>query len=95
MASISKRSLSLIQDIDVSFEPIRAATPEGAEDGYLVYADQQLVALLVPADTGWFLELGLGLCAREGLIFSQLPEAETWVRACLSAPSGAARPALA
>jgi hypothetical protein len=76
--------------IDVSFEPVRAATREAAEDGYLVYADRQLVALLVPADTGWFLQLGLGLCAREGMIFGRLRDAETWVRACLSAPSGTA-----
>jgi hypothetical protein len=76
--------------IDVSFEPVRAATRAAAEDGYLVYADQQLVALLVPADTGWFLQLGLGPCAREGMIFGRLREAETWVRACLSDPSWAA-----
>lgn len=74
--------------IVVRFEPVRAATREAAEDGYLVYADQQLVALLVPADTGWFLQLGLGLCAREGLIFGRLCEAEGWVRACLSSLSG-------
>lgn len=80
--------------VDVSFEPIRAATLEAAEDGYLVYADQQLVALLVPADTGWFLQLGLGRCAKEGMIFSRLREVETWVLACLSGASSAARPAL-
>jgi hypothetical protein len=57
----------------------------------LVYADQQLVALLVPADTGWFLQLGLGLCAKEGMIFSRLREAEAWVLACLSGASQAAR----
>ena len=73
--------------IEVSFEPIHVATRGAAEEGYLVYASQQLVALLVPADTGWFLELGLGLCAQEGLIFSKLPEVEAWVRVCLSAVS--------
>jgi hypothetical protein len=83
MASVSTRPLPLIQDVDVSFEPVRAATREAAEDGHLVYA-QQLVALLVPADTGWFLQLGLGPCEQEGLIFSHLLEAETWVRTCLS-----------
>jgi hypothetical protein len=73
-----------LMPIEVSFEPVRAATREAAEDGYLVYANRQLVALLVPADTGWFLQLGLGLCEQEGLIFSHLREAENWVRACLS-----------
>ena len=73
--------------IEVGFEPIHVATLEAAEDGYLVYASQQLVALLVPADTGWFLQLGLGPCAQEGLIFSRLSEVEAWVRACLTAIS--------
>ena len=80
--------------VNISFEPVRAATREAAEDGYLVYADQQLVALLVPADTGWFLQLGLGLCAKEGMIFSQFREVEAWVLACLSGTSHTARPTL-
>ena len=79
---------------DVSFEPIQAATREAAEDGYLVYANRQLVALLVPAETGWFLQLGLGPCEREGLIFNQLREAEIWVLTCLSRASRAARDSL-
>lgn len=79
--------------IEVRFELVRAATHDGGEDGYLVYADQQLVALLVPADIGWFLQLGLWLCAWEGLIFG-LCEAEAWVRACLSGLLRAPRPAL-
>ena len=78
--------------VNISFEPVQAATREASEDAYLVYADHQLVALLVPADTGWFLQIGLGLCAREGMIFGRLREAETWVLACLSGPSQAARP---
>ena len=80
--------------VEVSFEPIRAATRQAAEDGYLVYANRQLVALLVPADTGWFLQLGLGLCEQEGLIFSRLREAEDWVRACLIGTSGITRSVL-
>jgi hypothetical protein len=80
--------------IEVRFDPVRAATREAGEDGYLVYADQQLVALLVPADTGWFLQLGFGLCAWEGLIFGRLCDAEGWVRDCLSGLLKAPRPAL-
>lgn len=71
--------------IEVRFEPIHVATRGAAEEGYLVYASQQLVALLVPSDTGWFLELGLGLCAQEGLIFRGFSDVEAWVRVCLLA----------
>lgn len=70
--------------IEVRFDPVRAATSEAGEDGYLIYANQQLVALLVQADTGWFLQLGLGLCAREALIFDRLCDAEAWVRASVT-----------
>ena len=73
--------------IDVTFEPIRAATLVAPEDGYLVYADQQLVALLLPAESGWFLRLGLGHCEQEGLIFRRFTEVEAWVRTCLSEAS--------
>jgi len=80
--------------VDVVFEPVRAVTLKAAEEGYLVFANQQLVALLVPADTGWFLQLGLGPCEEEGMIFSQLREVETWVRARLSGLAQADRPTL-
>lgn len=70
--------------VKVRFDPVRAANRDTGEDGYLVYAGGQLVALLVPADTGWFLECGLGPCAQEALIFGQLRDAEAWVHACLS-----------
>lgn len=71
--------------IEVRFDPIQVATRGSAEEGHLVYASQQLVALLVPSDTGWFVESGFGFCAQEGLIFSRFSEVEAWVRVCLSA----------
>lgn len=76
--------------IEVSFEPICAAGQLEAEDACLVYANQQLVALLLPAETGWFLHIGLGPCEREGLTFETLTDAATWVRTCFSAARSAA-----
>ena len=82
-----RRSESLMS-VEVRFDPVRAATRDAGEDGYLVYADQQLVALLVPADTGWFLQSVSGPVRRKALIFGRLREAEAWVRACLSGLRG-------
>lgn len=78
--------------VHVSFEPIRAATRQAAEDAHLVFANQQLVAFLVPSDEGWYLQLGLGPCEREGLIFETLDAAEIWVRERLWAAQCAAPP---
>lgn len=64
----------------VSFESVRAATANGTEDARLVYLDQALTALLVPADTGWFLQFSLGRGEREGLIFETLAAAECWIQ---------------
>ncbi|WP_336488126.1 hypothetical protein [Methylobacterium nigriterrae] len=50
----------------------------------MVFANERLVALLVPAREGWFLQVGLGPCEREGLLFGNLGGAEAWVRACLA-----------
>ena len=74
--------------ISITFEPIRAATLDSAEDARLVWVDQSLVALLVPAEEGWFIQFGLGPCEREDLIFSTLAAAEVWVRGCLSDRAG-------
>lgn len=81
---VAQRSGKLMP-IEIRFEPIQVATRGSGEEGYLVYASQQLVALLVPSDTGWFVELSLGFCAQEGLIFRRISEVEDWVHVCLSA----------
>ena len=75
--------------VQVRFEAIRAATAEAAEDAHLVFANRELVALLVPAEAGWYLQLGLGPCEREGLIFETLDAADTWVHERVWAAQGA------
>lgn len=65
---------------EVSFESVRAATQDGSEDARLVFLDHTLMALLVPAENGWFLQFSLGGSEQEGLIFSTLTAAEAWIR---------------
>ena len=81
--------------VQVRFEAVRAATSEAAEDAHLVFANRQLVALLVPAEAGWYLQLGLGPCEREGLIFETLGAVERWVHECVWAAQCATPPWLA
>ena len=71
--------------VDVIFEAIRAATTDASEEARLVFANCRLVALLVPAEPGWFLQLGLGPCEREGLVFETLEAAEAWIRSSITA----------
>ena len=71
--------------VEVSFQPTCAATLLDAEEACLVYANHQLAAVLLPAETGWFLHLGLGPCEREGMTFPALTDAGAWVRACFAA----------
>lgn len=66
---------------EVTFENVRAASQDGAEDAWLVYSGRTLMALLVPAETGWFLQFSLGRSDQEGLIFPTLAAAEIWARA--------------
>ena len=68
--------------LEVSFTEIQAATREAAEDARLVFANERLVALLVPASQGWFLQVGFGPCEKEGMIFETLAAAADWVREC-------------
>lgn len=65
---------------EISFQSVRAATRDGSEDARLVFLDGALTALLVPAETGWFLQFSLGPREQEGLIFTTLAMAETWIR---------------
>ena len=66
--------------VRVSFEAVCAATHAGAEEAKLVWAAERLVALLVPAEVGWFLQIGLGPCEGEGVLFPNIDAAERWVR---------------
>ena len=65
---------------EISFQSVRAATRDGTEDARLVFRDGALMALLVPAETGWFLQFSLGPREQEGVIFTSLASAEAWIR---------------
>jgi hypothetical protein len=69
----------------IAFEPVRTATHDASEMAHLVRFNESIVALLLPAETGWFLQMGFGPCEQEGLIFQTLSAAEFWVRSCLKA----------
>ena len=88
--------------VDIRFEPILLGTQDGCEEGQLGLADNRLVTVLVrlcdetipEEQQSWYLETGFGRCEREGLIFSDLHEAEAWIReqsrACLQTPASPA-----
>ena len=65
----------------IAFQAIVAATFIGSEPAQLVFADEQLVAVLVPAAVGWFLQCRFGRCEAEGLVFPTLDAASTWILA--------------
>jgi hypothetical protein len=70
--------------INVTFQPINAATDDSVEDAHLVWADGCLIAFLLPATEGWFMQLGLGPCEGEGKLFPTIGAAEAWMRAQFS-----------
>ncbi|WFT77557.1 hypothetical protein QA634_19755 [Methylobacterium sp. CB376] len=69
---------------EIRFEPIKSATRSNGEEAVLVWANHNLVALLVRADAQWFLQFGLGPCEREGLLFHDLADAEHWFLECIA-----------
>lgn len=71
--------------VDVSFMAVQAVTMSASEEAHLVFANQQLAAVLLPAQEGLYLRVGFGLCDREGLIFDTLDSAADWVRECFRA----------
>jgi hypothetical protein len=76
------------QELNIAFEPTRFGTLANGENGWLGFANRHLVSILVPVDDhavdpeqiGWFLLIGFGPCAREGLLFPTLNAAEAWIR---------------
>jgi hypothetical protein len=66
--------------VEVTFHRVTAATLANGEDAWLIKVNRVLAGLLVPADNGWFLQMGLGPYEAEGLIFPDLTDAEAWVR---------------
>jgi hypothetical protein len=69
----------------MTFQAITAATEQAHEPAQLMWANQHLVAVLVPADGGWFLEHGFGPCASEALLFETLDDAAGWAKNCMTA----------
>jgi hypothetical protein len=75
--------------ISITLQPLPVMTGSQDQEGRLVLADGQLVAVLVRlADEvhgaergGWFLEVGFGPCdGPEHPVFESLDEAQVWVR---------------
>jgi hypothetical protein len=71
--------------VNVRFIAVQAATISVPEEAHLFFANRQLVAVLLPAQEGLYLQVGFGLCDREGLIFDTLDSAADWVRECFRA----------
>jgi hypothetical protein len=67
----------------VTSQVISVASWPEHEGAYLLWVHGRLVALLVEAESGWFLQFGLGPFEAEGLIFASLGDAEDWVRRCI------------
>jgi membrane protein implicated in regulation of membrane protease activity len=63
----------------IKFEPVTVVTDHGSEHAQLVWADRHLVAVLVPAEAGWFLQIGFGPCTGEGVLFATTEAAAAWV----------------
>lgn len=72
----------------VTSQGIRAASGIEHESAYLLWVRDSLVALLVEAEGGWFLQCGLGPFEAEGLIFASVGDAEDWIRSSIPASWG-------
>jgi hypothetical protein len=75
-----RRSLDAHRSVEVSFSEVCAATRQGSEGAHLVYADQCLAAVLLPAEEGWFMQAGFGPCDHEAMFFDTLSLAADWVQ---------------
>ena len=72
--------------IEIQFYPIDIGDPAGGEEAVLGLANGRLVAVLIRIALkgsedhgGFYLEVGFGPCAREGLLFASLQAAESWI----------------
>ena len=85
---------------DIVLQPISVLTDGGSQEGRLVFAGEDLVAVLVrvtaretaggePHGEGWFLEAGFGPCGSVMTVappvFATLNEALRWIRGKLGA----------
>jgi hypothetical protein len=67
----------------ITFQEISAATHRDSEPGRLVWVRDRLVAVLLAAENGWFLQHGLGPIEAEGILFRTIEDAEAWIRESL------------
>ncbi len=79
---------------ELSLQPVAVLTDGGSQEGRLVLADGQLVAVFVRVTAeetegseqgdGWFLEVGFGPCGSlvtvQPPVFASLDEAALWVK---------------
>ncbi|MGH1574910.1 hypothetical protein ACRAWG_35065 [Methylobacterium sp. P31] len=84
-----ERRLDVQKPVEVSFTQVCAATRQASEDGRLVFADQCLAAVLLPAEQGWFVQAGFGPCDHEAMFFDTLASVADWVRECFTAAASA------
>jgi hypothetical protein len=88
-ALASMRELGALYMASFEFQSCRLATRDGSEEGVFCMGDGVLFAILAPAgaadeEPGWYLHLGFGPCAREGLIFRNLNEAGEWLEQAIA-----------
>ena len=80
----------------ITCQPVRVAVSKTEEDGFLIFADGRLVAVITHLNTSigddfprrWFLEAGFGPCAEHvPPIFESPDEAQQWaLDRCAEAP---------
>ena len=79
--------------MDLTLQPVPVNTSTADEDGCLIFADGQLMAVIVQLDGSvtedlrgqWYLEVGFGPCSDfNHPTFASAAEAEDWVRSRLS-----------
>ncbi|ACL57503.1 hypothetical protein [Methylobacterium nodulans] len=69
--------------------PIEVAQTQGTEEARLIMVRSVLAAIVIRIyaepqlgiEEGWFLKVGFGPCDREGVIFKNIEEVESWAHA--------------
>ncbi len=80
LSSERGRGLDEHRPVAVSFTEVCAVTRQGSEDAHLVFVDQCLAAVLLPAEQGWYMQTGFGPCDHEAMFFDTLSSAADWVQ---------------
>ena len=81
-----KALISADEPTPVEFRSCRIAASAGVEDGRICLVNDIIYAVLIrllsssPEEQGWYLQIGFGPCDQEGLLFTRLSEAESWIQ---------------